>query len=116
MFRGPSPARLPPFDLMCNDLGVPDAQIARYLGVTTRTLKKWRHRGAPRAAQLALFWESRYGMSAIDTERGNLISHYFQAAGMHEREVKRLRQVIQRLEAERGTGHDVAANSPFMVA
>ncbi|WP_225782784.1 helix-turn-helix domain-containing protein [Xenophilus sp. Marseille-Q4582] len=116
MFRGPSPARLPPFDLMCNDLGLPDAQIARHLGVTTRTLRVWRRRGAPRAAQLALFWESRWGMSAIDAEHGNLVSHYFQAAGMHEREVKRLRLVVRRLEAERGTGREVAANSPFMVA
>lgn len=116
MFRGPSPARLPPFDLMCHDLGMPDAQIARHLGVTLRTLRGWQKRGAPRAAQLAVFWETRYGFSAVDSEMGNLLAHYFQAAGMHEREAKRLQILVRRMESERTPGHRVAANSPFMVA
>lgn len=113
MFRAPSPAQLPPFDLMCQDLGLPPAKIARYLGVTERTLRRWRHRGAPRAAHLALYWESRFGMSALEAERGNLIAHYHGLAGMHSREVQRLRRIVAKLEAER---FDAAANSPFLTA
>lgn len=111
MFRAPSPAHLPPFDLMCQDLGLPPAKIARYLGVTERTLRRWQHRGAPRAAHLALYWESRFGMSALEAERGNLIAHYHALAGMHAREVARLRGIVAKLEAMR---QDEAANAPFL--
>lgn len=111
MFRAPSPAHLPPFDLMCQDLGLPPAKIARYLGVTERTLRRWQHRGAPRAAHLALYWESRFGMSALEAERGNLIAHYHALAASLQRELHQAWRMIASMEAERS---DPAANSPFL--
>jgi hypothetical protein len=58
---------------MLDDLGGRDVeQIAKHLGVSTRTVKRWRSKDhAPRAVMLALFWQTRWGVSAINCAAEN---------------------------------------------
>jgi hypothetical protein len=71
MFRGPT--QTPPVDVMLDDLPTRDqARIARHLGVSARTLARWRASGnAPRLAHLALFWETRWGLSVVHCDAVN---------------------------------------------
>ncbi|TYK69938.1 hypothetical protein FSY59_16625 [Comamonas sp. Z3] len=67
MFRAPYPAHLPHLKYILDDLRYSDAQLARLLDLKPATIKKYRREGqAPRAVHLALFWESRWGISTID--------------------------------------------------
>jgi len=111
MFRAPYPAHLPTFNQMCEDLRLPLDKIARYLGVSVRTIKRWKKQDAPRAATLALYWESSYGISAMEAQRGNLIACYDALAQMRAREIERLKKIILMLEAQR---FDEAANAPII--
>jgi len=62
-------------------------QVARHLGVTEQTLKKYiKSEGAPRAIVLALFWETRWGRSAADTDAANFGAIYYRKAMGLERE------------------------------
>ena len=63
--RAPSAARMPPLDFLLADQMAPPQRIARHLGVSLRSLQRWRASGnAPRAVYLALWFESRWGMCA----------------------------------------------------
>jgi len=54
------------------DLGHPScAQIAKALGVSVRTVERWRRGKTPRVALLSLWWLSREGHSAWDCEMAN---------------------------------------------
>ncbi|RYH63953.1 MAG: hypothetical protein EON54_07135 [Alcaligenaceae bacterium] len=65
-FLAPSAARLPPLSFLLNDQTEPQKRVARHLGVSLRTLQRYKARGnAPRAVYLALWFESRWGMSAL---------------------------------------------------
>jgi len=114
MFRAPTPAGLPPFSYMLDDIPASHRQIARHLGITERTLTRYRtHDSAPQAIRLALFWETKWGRSAADTEAVNFASvHYQQARGL-ERANAQLLAHLHELEAERATGPGQAANTPF---
>jgi cell division protein FtsB len=62
---------------------------------------------------LALFWESRWGRSAADTEATNHAARQWQRAAALERENAALRQRITRLESELADApHQRAANLP----
>ena len=66
------PQQLPPFSLMVDDCGQSVRTIARYLGVTDRTVKRWLDQdAAPRAAMLALFFCTRWGRSWINCDAEN---------------------------------------------
>ena len=55
-------AGLPGLNFMLADIPANHNQVARHLGVTEQTLKKYiKSEGAPRAIMLALFWETRWG-------------------------------------------------------
>lgn len=71
MFK--APRQLPPLNVLLGDLGHPAPHVvARALGVSVRTVYGWQARDlAPRPAMLALFWESRFGRSAIAAESVN---------------------------------------------
>lgn len=50
------------------------AKVAAFLHVSERTVKRWVEKGnAPRAAVLALFWETNYGRSQLFTSQVNEI-------------------------------------------
>jgi hypothetical protein len=110
MFRAPT--QTPHILTLLDDLPTRDKrQIARHLGVCTRTVERWQRSGnAPRMAHLALFWESRWGLSWLycDVVNGERVARGLAAA--LERENATLRTRIAYLEA---TGDFGAANSPL---
>jgi hypothetical protein len=109
VFRAPT--QTPPIGTLLDDLPTADAaRIARHLGVSARTLSRWRSTGnAPRLAHLALFWETRWGLSVADCEAANGQAVYFGLSQALERECAMLRARIARLE---DTGDFGAANAP----
>lgn len=62
-----APAKLPIWELILEDLGHPSPhRIAKVLGVGVSTVYRWNSTGrAPRSAQLALFWLTRWGRSMV---------------------------------------------------
>lgn len=68
-----APRSLPALQTMLDDLGGRTVeQLAKHLGVSTRTVKRWRARGgAPRAVMLALFWETTWGRSTVNCQAEN---------------------------------------------
>ena len=98
-----------------NDDATRDAvRIARHLGVSARTLARWIATGsAPRLAHLALFWESRWGLSAAHCDAANGERVALGLARSLERECAMLRARIARLEE---TGDFGAANAPLYAA
>ena len=109
MFR--APGQTPPLSYMLDDLLTSElAQIAKHVGVSVRTLQRWRDMDqAPRAVMLALFWETRWGASTIDTELFNTAQVHRSHAQALERESIALRARISRLET---IGDFGAANGP----
>lgn len=110
MFRAPTAAGLPPFSFLLHDLPASPHQGARHLGLTTRTTKHWlKAEQAPRPVMLALFWESRWGRSAADTEAANYGAVYYRLAMGLQLENEVLRLQIQQLQDLETMG---AANGP----
>lgn len=101
----------PPLSYLLDDLFTRDAAaIARHLGVTVRTLERWKASDdAPRAALLALFYESRWGYSVMQTTAHNGELYARQLAQSLTRENAMLRARIARLER---IGDFGAANEP----
>ena len=59
------------FKLFVHELGGPK-QVCKKLDVTERSVWRWLAAGtAPKMAVLALYWESQYGRSLIDTDHHN---------------------------------------------
>lgn len=110
MFRAPT--HTPHILTLVDDLPTRDQKlISRHLGISARTLARWIATGnAPRLAHLALFWETRWGLSVAHctAENGERIALAW--ARSLERETAMLRARIQRLEE---TGDFGAANSPI---
>lgn len=113
MFR--TPTQTPPIGVLLDDLPTTDAtRIARHLGVTARTLARWRSTGnAPRLAHLALFWETRWGLSVAHCDAVNGEAVALGLARSLERECDMLRARIARLEEMGDFG---AANAPVFRA
>lgn len=58
------------FNIFLHEVTVKRA--AKILDVTERTIWRWKSEGkVPKAAVLALYWESQYGRSLIDTDHHN---------------------------------------------
>ena len=114
MFRAPSQSGLPHISTMLDDIPAPLNVIARHLGISESTLKAYRKKGdAPRPIMLALFWETRWGISAIDVDAFNSVTVFrAQAKGLQDH-VARLSGIIWRLENERENLRENGANSPF---
>jgi hypothetical protein len=110
MFRAPT--HTPSIGVMLDDLPTREAErIARHLGITARTLARWRSTGnAPRLAHLALFWETRWGLSVAHCDAANGEAVALGLARSLERECSMLRARIARLEE---TGDFGAANAPM---
>lgn len=114
MFRAPRPSQLPSLALMLADLAMPAHQVAHYLEITPRTLQRYEAAGqAPRAVNLALFWETRWGRSAADCEAANFAALHFRRAEGAERQVAALRRQVAMLELELSRAGSGAANSPI---
>ena len=100
--RLPKPTQLPPLQWMLDDIGNPTAQaLARALGVTRRTVERWRKAGhAPRAAMLAIYWLTRWGMDAVHCEAHNAAQLHAGMSDCLKREGERLKAEIETLNAK----------------
>lgn len=105
------PRQMPALDVMLCDIGNPTApQVAHALGVSERTVRRWlREDAAPRPAMLALFWITRWGLSAIDCEAFNTASMHRGLAAALKDEIGRLQTRLDRLGR---IGDFGAANDP----
>ena len=110
MFRVTS---IPSFLVLFDDLLTRNMlTIANHLGVSVKTLERYKRTGdAPRAVMLALFYESRWGYSLLQSEAHNAAQVERQHAQSLARENAMLRLRIARLEAIGGHG---AANEPML--
>ena len=106
-----APTQLPPLSMLVDDLHgdrSPES-IGRHLGVSGLTVRRWlKADQAPRAALLALFWETRWGLSALDAQADNLVRLHVGLNNALRRENATLRRRIARLESLRYG----AANAP----
>lgn len=109
MFRA---AHTPPLSYLLNDIFEKDLKkVAKFLGVTLATLKRWKATDdAPRAALLALFYESRWGYSLMYTTAFNAETFARQETESLKRTNAALRVRIARLEA---LGNFDCANEPI---
>lgn len=114
MFRAPYPAHLPHFTTVLDNVPGSIDQKAKLLDISPSTLRKYRAQGqAPRAIHLALFWESTWGIQYIESISNLRTSTYFAHAQALERQNKRLKQQISRLETELAKSDTGPANLPI---
>ncbi|CAN7306023.1 hypothetical protein [Acidovorax delafieldii] len=108
-----APRSIPALSQLLPDLGQPSPrEIARYLDVSERTVYGWKATdNAPRSALLALFWESSYGLSALDAELHNSVAVWRNLSESLNHEAQMLRVRIARLEKMGGFG---SANAPHL--
>lgn len=108
-----APSQLPPVPVMLDDLMGPKSPeaIGHHLGVSPSTVRRWGD-AWPRAAALALFWETRWGQSIIDCDAVNQARMQEGLNRALKNENASLRARIARLEAlGRGFG---AANEALL--
>lgn len=114
MFRAPYPAHLPHLQYIFDDLRYSDAQLARLLDLKPATIKKYRRKGqAPRAVHLALFWESRWGISSIDAIAFNHAAGNYALAESLKRTNARLAKQILTMEKELARHKTAPTNAPI---
>lgn len=108
-----APRATPALSQLLPDLGNPSPrEIARFLDVTERTVFRWHAADkAPRAAMLALFWESSYGLSALNAELHNAALVHKSHADSLARHVVNLERRIARLEK---IGDFGSSNVPYL--
>lgn len=95
---------------MLDELGAPDKALSRHLQVNERTLRRWRAaEAAPRPVMLALFYETRWGRSAVNCRAENDARTFAGLARAYERHANTLQARVARLEA---IGDFSAANAP----
>lgn len=104
---------LPTLSQVLADLGNPSPrEIANYFQVTERTVFRWMAAGvAPRPVELALFWESNYGWSAIETDLFNSRNYFLNLSESLKNDVQNLRVRVAWLEKNGSFG---SANEPFL--
>ena len=111
--KAPVPAKLPHLHTILDNLGLPDKQVAHFLGVSTSTVKRWRETGqAPRPVMLALYWETDWGRSAVACDAVNWGRMLHMQNMALQSQVKTLKQRIAKLEKALADV-DKAANMPF---
>lgn len=107
-----APNHLPPLSVLIDDLHGPRTPeaIGHHLGVSALTVRRWIAKDeAPRAAALALFWETRWGLSALDAQAVNLVRLHVGLNNALRRENAALQRRIQYLES---VGQFASANAP----
>lgn len=105
------PRQLPPPAVLMADVGSPSARcLASALGVSARTVWRWQLSGAwPRPAHLALFFASRWGWSAVQSDALHAVQLAEALARARADECAALRCALARVEALQLHG---SANAP----
>lgn len=104
---------------MLDDLRATPNQISALLGIQPSTLANYKRTGqAPKPIMLALFWETKWGMSAADCEARRFGDTYRDLAKSYERKNAILLMQIKLLEDElarmaRESSAPGAANGPI---
>lgn len=108
-----APKDLPAFSFLFDELGSPaPAALARHLGVTVRTVQRWiAADSAPRAVLLAMFWDTRYGRSAVECRAVNDAMQQAALARCHRDEA---RERLRELEHVLAVGNFGSANAPLV--
>lgn len=106
-----APRSVPAWHVLMHELCQPPPhRVARVLGVSVRTIKRYNATGkAPRSACLALFWLTSWGRSAVHAQAVNdamVACSYVEAL---RRQIGELEGTVQHLKA---IGHFGAANDP----
>lgn len=84
--------------------------VYKYLGVSERTVYQWLSSGrVPRAAVLALFWETQWGRGHIYTDQVNEIRLIYAQLDLLRRQYKQAKEIITGLRAL----HTGSANEPL---
>lgn len=79
------------------------AKVAAFLQVSERTIKNWVAKDkAPRAAVLALYWETNYGRSQLFTSQVNEIRLMSHRIGILEKQYIRAKDIIRGLRQIQG--------------
>lgn len=90
------------------------AAICKHLDITPQTIRRWNQAGiAPKMAMLAMFYETPWGHSLVNTTAHNGHMYARREVDGLRRENAMLRRRIARLEA---TGDFGAANAPLVGA
>jgi len=113
--RLPGPKDLPALSLILDDLGGPaPALLALALGVRVSTVRRWITTDtAPRPVMLALWWLTRWGMSAEATAAHNTAQLQRGLAEAWQREAEAARAELSRVLA---VGDFGCANDPSLAA
>jgi len=82
--------------------------VAKFLQVTERTVSRWLETGkVPRAAVLALFWETQYGRSQIFTEQVNEIRLLYRRVCLLQDQYARAKDIVAGLrQLHAGTANE----------
>lgn len=84
--------------------------VAKYLDVHARTVRRWlSDEKVPRAVVLALFWESQYGRSHINTDQVNEIQQLHQHLRLAQEQYRRAKDIVTGLRQL----HAGSANEPL---
>jgi len=101
IFRAPAPAHLPHLSYLIDDSHATPDQLAHYLDISPATFKRYiKSGGAPRAVHLALYWESRWGLSQNDADLYNLAQVHRQHAQSLQQHIGVMAGIIADLECE----------------
>lgn len=98
---------------MLDDIAKPDKEVARWLGISVETLRRYKKaEQAPRAVMHALFFQTKWGLGQFDAEMHNSLMYANAEIAELRKRCQELEAVISKLEEEVKTG---AANAPFFV-
>lgn len=109
-----APRRLPVWGLIMDDLGSPSvSRIAKVLDVGPSTVYRWNQLGsAPRSAQLALFWLTRWGRSTIHSQASYDASVACAYVDSLKRDIARLEANVRHLsQLSTGAANDAVSFS-----
>lgn len=115
MFR--APRQLPSLETLFDDLPTRCLRtIAKHLGLAASTVQRYRQaEQAPRAVELALFWETRWGQSTIDCEVFNRDAMQRGHIDALERENAHLEAKVRALMDQLRNSERGAANDPYWI-
>lgn len=112
-FRAPVFAKMPHLLTMLDDIG-DDKAVARFLGLSQDTMRRYRKSGqAPRPVMYALYWETQWGIAVQDCELHNGLMLANGCIASLRRKNEQLQKQVAKLEALLATRPGQAANQHF---